>query len=351
MRKKVALLISLPASYQTLVTALGAKGDDLTLEFVQQALVSEELKRQVSTSAAEGDQNSALRVNKGTAKPFRGRCYTCNQEGHKSYECPKKLAKPSKGPVNKHCRMLHSAKTVNEDSTCNKSSESESELFLRATGQTENEKRQYWIIDSGASRHMTSNNNMLADYCEFDVPEAVMLGDGRRVEALGCGRVRIYVETCLGIKTTMIGGVLYVPKLACNLFSVGAVIQKWHIVQFGQNCCWVKNSRGTVIARGSLVNRMYQLNCETKPTDHSMSIADASVDKDKRKRLNLWHQRLGHSNVQQLKQTVAKCHVTGIDLSDSDRLDFYEGCVEGKMSRYPFKPVGEIRSTRKLKLV
>ena len=198
---------------------------------------------------------------------------------------------------------------------------------------------------------MTSNKNMLADYCEFDVPEAVMLGDGRRVEALGYGRVRISVETCRGIKTTMIGGVLYVPKLACNLFSVRAVTQKGHIVQFGQNCCWVKNSRGTVIARGSLVNRMYQLNCETEPTDHSMSIADASVDKDKRKRLNLWHQRLGHLNVQQLKQTVAKCHVTGIDLSDSDRLDFCEGCVEGKMSRYPFKPVGEIRSTRKLKLV
>ena len=37
----VALLVSLPPSYQTLVTALEAKGDDLSLEFVQQALVSE----------------------------------------------------------------------------------------------------------------------------------------------------------------------------------------------------------------------------------------------------------------------------------------------------------------------
>jgi len=136
---------------------------------------------------------------------------------------------------------------------------------------------------------MTSNKNMLADYCEFDVPEAVMLGDGRRVEALGYGRVRISVETCRGIKTTMIGGVLYVSNLACNLFSVRAVTQKRHIVQFGQNCCWIKNSRGTVIERGSIVNRMYKLNCETEPTDHSMSIADASVDKDKRKMLNLWN--------------------------------------------------------------
>eukprot|EP00795_Rhopilema_esculentum_P005475 gene5475-biopygen462 len=38
----VALLISLPPSYTTLVTALEAKGDELSLAFVQQALINEE---------------------------------------------------------------------------------------------------------------------------------------------------------------------------------------------------------------------------------------------------------------------------------------------------------------------
>ena len=42
----VALLISLPPSYATLVTALEAKGDELSLAFVQQALVNEEQKGQ-----------------------------------------------------------------------------------------------------------------------------------------------------------------------------------------------------------------------------------------------------------------------------------------------------------------
>ena len=32
-------------------------------------------------------------------------------------------------------------------------------------------------------------------------------------------------------------------------------------------------------------------------------------------------------------------------------LSFCEGCVEGKMQRKPFKPVGEIRSTRRLQCV
>ena len=39
------LLGSLPRSYSTLVTALKARGDDLTLCFVQKALILEEQKR------------------------------------------------------------------------------------------------------------------------------------------------------------------------------------------------------------------------------------------------------------------------------------------------------------------
>ena len=38
-------------------------------------------------------------------------------------------------------------------------------------------------------------------------------------------------------------------------------------------------------------------------------------------------------------------------ISKASKLSFCEGCVEGKMHRAPFKPVGEIRSTRKLQLV
>jgi len=194
----VALLISLSPSYQTLVTALEAKVDDLSLEFGQQALVSEEPKRQVSLIEAvtDCDQNSALHVNKGAVTFFKGRCYTCNKEGHKSYECPEKLVKSSRPPVRKsffqRLNTVHRAKTVSEDYN---RTDLESELFFSATGQPEGDLRQYWIVDSGASRHMTSNRKLLTDYCKFDVPETVKLGDGRSVEALGCGRVRTSVET------------------------------------------------------------------------------------------------------------------------------------------------------------
>ena len=42
---------------------------------------------------------------------------------------------------------------------------------------------------------------------------------------------------------------------------------------------------------------------------------------------------------------------TGINLPKQTKLSFCEGCVAGKMKRAPFKPVGEIRSERKLQIV
>ena len=44
-----------------------------------------------------------------------------------------------------------------------------------------------WIVDSGASSHMTQTRQFLVDYEGFDKPQKVYLGDGRTVEAFGRG--------------------------------------------------------------------------------------------------------------------------------------------------------------------
>lgn len=218
------------------------------------------------------------------------------------------------------------------------------------------ETSQHWILDSGASRHMTSNKKLLTDYRKFDIPETVRLGDGRTVEAYDSGQVRITVETNHRKQlTAAMGGVLYVPKLACNLFSVRAVTQKGLIVQFGHSCCWIKDSSGKVVGKGRLINRMYQLNCEVAMSADEAAVTEihqaTAAEDDSCSHMNIWHQRLGHLNSKQLIQTVKTGLIKGVDFSTTGRLDFCEGCVEGKMNRKPFKPVGGIRSTRKLQLV
>jgi hypothetical protein len=76
----VALLLSLPRSYNTLVTALTAKEDELNLSQLHQALLNEEEKRKQSKSKVGGgagaeDCESALQHNKLDRKPIK--CYGC----------------------------------------------------------------------------------------------------------------------------------------------------------------------------------------------------------------------------------------------------------------------------------
>jgi len=72
---------------------------------------------------------------------------------------------------------------------------------------------------------------------------------------------------------------------------------------------------------------------------------------EQHKQFNLWHERYGHLNERQLNEIVRNELVTGMNVAKTGQLSFCEGCVTGKLSRKPFKPIGEICSTRKLQLV
>ena len=78
-------------------------------------------------------------------------------------------------------------------------------------------------MDSGTSSHMTRDKELLSDYCEFQKPEKVGLGDSHLVNAVGIGKVRVNILFKMSKpKESVIHEVLYIPKLTCNLFSVRA---------------------------------------------------------------------------------------------------------------------------------
>ena len=86
----VALLLSLPRSYNTLVTALTARGDELNLTQLHEALISEEEKRrQTKSRYGDTDQGeSALQHDKSNRKVIK--CFGCGEENHIIRNCPHK---------------------------------------------------------------------------------------------------------------------------------------------------------------------------------------------------------------------------------------------------------------------
>ncbi len=333
----VTLLGSLPPSYSVLVTALEARVDDVKLNFVQQALTHEEQKRNGQFGRSSGGQTDSALVGaqkKGWPRK-QIRCFDCGETGHVRRNCPRKKRLGSPG-------LAHRVKIAEEESSVSDSDG----VFTVTVGSVDSPRMGRWLVDSGASRHMTREKELLTDYREFEKPEKVGLGDGRTVEAMGVGNVHVrMVFKVSEPKRAVLHQVLYVPKLACNLLSVRATAAKGNTVKFGRSKCWIRDGNGKLRGMGSLVDKLYQLDCKPVPMEHVSIASEQGNDVD------LWHQRLGHLNGQRLKEIIQKELVTGVEMSKTAKLSFCEGCVEGKMHRKPFKPVGEIRSTRKLQLV
>lgn len=337
----VTLLGSLPTSYATIVTALETKIDNLTLQFVQQALTNEEQKRlnandnfSGATSGGASAMSSQFRRNVqdgyrsvGVERPSTWRCYKCGKEGHIKRDCPS-LKYNSKSKTHKAKNMM-----------CDDEDSSESVFVAREANPTDGPQQVEWLIDSGASKHMTCDKDSLQEYQLFSKAQSVRLGDGRVVDALGVGNVKIKMTfEVSGVKNATMYDVLYVPKLSGNLFSVGAATKKGNTVQFRKSRCHIRGRDGTLRGMGTQrANGLYHLDVEgSSSACHSASIA-----------ASLWHQRLGHTT----KLKELKGLVNGVDISAETEVTFCEGCVEGKLAKKPFKSIGGIRSKRKMQLI
>ena len=336
----VTLLGSLPKSYSTLVTALEARSDNISLNYVQQALVHEEQKLHGVGSSNDpdvhrGDTALVGDSNMSSKKAFKPRkpptCFGCGQPGHFRRDCIK--AKKGTG---------HKAKTAGEEVEKENLDRINAYAASKDLPQTE-----VWLVDSGASSHMTRNKELLTDYQGFEIPEKVGLGDGRTVDAFGIGNMHLKMlfEESQPKKSIMYK-VLYVPQLICNLFSVRAASSKGNFVKFGHSRCWIRDSNGKLTGMGTMVDKLYQLDCEALCSEQA-SVATSQVVNI----TDIWHYRLGHANEQCIKSMAYKKLAAGIRLPKHAKLSFCEGCIAGKMKRQPFKLVGEIRSKRKLQLI
>jgi len=189
-----------------------------------------------------------------------------------------------------------------------------------------------WLIDSGASSHMTWEKNILTGYKRV---QKVSDGDGRTLD-VAVGDVHI---------------VLLVPELACNLFSVRAGAARGNHVKFGRSRCWIQDVNGKLCGTGTLTDKLYRLDCQLTRVKHMVKDVEqhaalATEDTD----IDLWHQRLGHLCEQQMRQMVKDELIKGMKFQKSANLSFCEGCVEGKIHKKPFSLVG-VHSSRKLQLV
>ena len=128
----------------------------------------------------------------------------CGETGHFHKDCPKNLYQKLSKPKHKG----KSACLICGE-TCLDTESDEKVFGISSHSHNSN----VWIVDSGASSHMTQRNELLANYEEFDKPQKVSMGDGHMVEACGKGNIQFtMVLQNDRSKEVIMRGPLYVPK-------------------------------------------------------------------------------------------------------------------------------------------
>ena len=149
-----------------------------------------------------------------------------------------------------------------------------------------------WIVDSGASDHMTGDINLLADFQPCKQDWMVRIADGSQSRVVGIGSVEISGNLVLK-------SVFLVPSLDCNLILVRKLTTDSNCVaKFSQNSCKFQDrSSGRTIGNAEICFSLYIL----KGTSHSSkySLFNPSVclsHSNNNSAIMLWHYRLGHPN-------------------------------------------------------
>ncbi|KAE8976733.1 hypothetical protein PF005_g25094 [Phytophthora fragariae] len=137
---------------------------------------------------------------------FNGKCFYCKKTGHKETEWRKKKADEERGQVARETSDYAFTATS-------------------AMGKTE------WLVDSGASSHMTSVRDKFVSIKELKTPVCITIADGKKIDAVAIG-----VGLKLMDRTSVtLSGVLYIPEVEGSLISVAKLAEKDVVAQFSKD--------------------------------------------------------------------------------------------------------------------
>lgn len=348
------LILTLPKSFDGLVTALETMDPTkLTIEFFKSRLLDECGKR-AAGNVRSGKPNDSVAMQADFSKTV---CHRCKKVGHIRANCRVKLSKKNDSNVKKgagaNCAEKH------DDAEFLLCEEQSTHCELTVNGgviasccmsakSVDGYEQIHLVLDSGATNHIV-NNKAFFDNLEGIEPIIISTAkSGAPLVAKQRGDISIKTFFNGDCSTRTIRNVLYVENLKCNLMSIRQLTDKGYRITFNGDDGFIsKNGKDVFAAR-----RDGQLYRTTFHIERSVFAGIADVEKLNKASQNLWHFRLGHLNVNDMKRMVNQNMVTGLDkLKVNIDERFCEPCVLGKQTRLPYPPRKEIRSERILELV
>lgn len=330
--KVCMLLRSLPPSYDGLVTALDSRSDDdISLDVVKSRLV-DEFNRHLERKGVPVNVEKAMRSAEGRSSNETRTCHYCKNVGHLKRNCRKFL-------MTQQMKDGNSSKADGNVKAKAAQGDARSVAFTVAE-----ENHSSWVIDSGASAHMTHDRSFFQSLNEFD-GGFITLANGKRTQIRGEGSGIMYgIDGAGKLAKIDVSDVKFVPGLSTNLISVGKLTEKKFKVVFDTDGCEVVDTDGTVVVTGGRQSGLYYL----RVAEASMAASEGQHKLDCQ---HQWHRRLGHREWAAAERIAKEELATGMKVSDCGLRLVCECCMEGKSARLPFPPVVDRKATQVLDIV
>ena len=323
------LLHALPQSYEVVATTLLASGPASALKHSE--ITARILNEEGRKSGGSSSLNAARAPIKSGKKKDHSNltCHYCNKKGHIQPDCRKKkkdeaqkkkeeesavVTTSGKKSANSHVLVPTTASIteVNDD-------ELDVGLYVA--------ERARWMMDSGATHHITPYKTDFADYSPC--LGTVRLGDRSTVNQVGVGSV--IFKTSQGTQITL-SNVLHIPDVKSRFLSTRALAQKGATVLFTQGSFEIALNQRR-IGSGYLEHNLYWLDA-SMPSLNAHTRGAAT--------LHTWHMRMGHMSHIALR-THGPAATIGMDIDASTVAlpNACHGCEMGKSARKPFSGSGK----------
>jgi hypothetical protein len=203
--------------------------------------------------------------------------------GHIAINYPHSKDQVRKGKYKRH--HVHATKDDEPDQKRAKEDDSSEEYVLISTlTETITHGSDTWLIDSGASKHMTGYKDSFSEIVQKDSPHKVKLGDDYQYPIKGVGEASYKLDSGKPMKMK---DVLYVLGLKKNLLSILVLDEKGFRVAFidGEVLMWPRGkSIDDAVVIGVQGGGLYKL----KGLSNSTLVHNTVTPSE------LWHRRFAH---------------------------------------------------------
>lgn len=270
----------------------------------------------------QGSRNNNNRDQR-SSRPYLGRCQACGTQGHGVKRCPMfRLVTQSpqanvsgfQGQNRGHYPQAYNAMMQAPDTAS-------------------------WLLDSGASHHLTSDLANLSLHAPYNGGEEVQIGNGTGLAIQNTGSSLLPSNS----RTLFLNNVLHVPDIARNLLSVNKLCTDNNVsVEFFPTKFQVKDLKsGAQMIKGNSRDGGYVWPGRDLPKPIAFSTSFKCP-------LSIWHSRLGHPSISVLKSVVSSSM-----LSNSNALSSFhcDACSINKSHKLPFSQTSSLLATKPLEIV